>query len=73
MSTVAEMLPTIKALPRIEKLRLIQALVFELAREENEDLFADNGVYPIWTPYNAHDAAATLLNALEEECVTYVS
>ncbi|HOU12938.1 MAG TPA: hypothetical protein PKZ84_07450 [Anaerolineae bacterium] len=65
MATIAEVLPTIKALPRIDKLRLIQTLVCELAREENEDLFADNGVYPIWTPYDAYAAASTLLNVFE--------
>lgn len=27
--------------------------------------------YPIWTPYAAFDAAATLLDALKEEHVTY--
>ncbi len=34
MTIAADMLPTLKALPRIEKLCLIQFLVLELAQEE---------------------------------------
>ena len=30
-----------------------------------------NQAYPIWTPYNALEAAETLLNALKEEQITY--
>ncbi len=71
-TTITEILPALKTLPRIEKLRLIQFLVFELAQEEDEILLTDNHSYPIWTPYNAHDAAATLLKVLEGEQVNYV-
>ena len=69
MTTITEMLPALKTLPRLEKLRLIQFLVVELAQEES--LLADNSAYPIWTPYDAHDAAATLLKVLEGEQVHY--
>jgi len=72
MTIITEMFPTLKTLPRIEKLRLIQFLVFELAQEEDESLLADNRIYPIWTPYNAYDAATTLLKVLEGEQVNYV-
>jgi len=49
----------------------MQFLVSELAREEGIALLQPNEEYPIWTPYNAFDAATTLLKALQEEQVTY--
>jgi len=62
--TLTELLPTLQELPRADKLRVVQFLVFELAREEGVTLFESGGTYPIWTPYNAFEAADTLLNAL---------
>ena len=70
---ITELLPKIQALPRADKLRLVQFLVSELAREEGITLLQPNEDYPIWTPYDAFDAATTLLNALKEEQVTYAS
>jgi hypothetical protein len=70
---ITELLPKIQALPRADKLRLMQFLVSELAREEGITLLQPNEDYPIWTPYDAFDAATTLLNALKEEQVTYAS
>ncbi|MEA3342312.1 MAG: hypothetical protein U9R15_20285 [Chloroflexota bacterium] len=66
-----ELLPKVQSLPRIDKLRLMQFLVFELARDEGITLLQPGEDYPIWTPYNAIDAAATLLSVLREEQVTY--
>ena len=51
----------------------MQFFVFELAREEGIALLQPDQDYPIWTPYDAFDAAKTLLNALEEEQVTYAN
>jgi hypothetical protein len=51
----------------------MQFLVSELAREEGITLLQSNGDYPIWAPYDAFDAANTLLNALKEEQITYDS
>jgi hypothetical protein len=65
-----ELLPMLQELPRVDKLRLIQFLVFELAREENITLFENDSAYPIWTPYNAFEAADVLLGALQEEKIT---
>ncbi|MCL0070412.1 hypothetical protein M1N44_01370 [Dehalococcoidia bacterium] len=73
---VTELLPKIQVLPRADKLRLMQFLMFELAREEGIALLQPDQDYPIWTiwtPYDAFDAAKTLLNALEEEQVTYAN
>jgi hypothetical protein len=68
---VTELLPKVQALPRADKLRLMQFLVLELAQEEGVALLQPNRAYPIWTPYNAFEAAETLLNALEEEPIPY--
>ena len=68
-----ELLPQVQALPRADKLRLMQFLVFEFAREEGITLLQPDKDYPIWTPYNAFDAATTLLSVLHEEQVTYAS
>lgn len=70
---ITELLPKVQALPRADKLRLMQFLVFEFAREEGITLLQPDEDYPIWTPYDAFDAADTLLNALKEEQVTYAS
>ncbi len=69
---ITELLPKVQALPQVDKLRLMQFLVFEFAREEGVTLLQPDEEYPIWTPYDAFDAADTLLNALKEEQVTYV-
>jgi hypothetical protein len=37
----------------------------------NGEFLQAEGDYPIWTPYNAFEAAATLLDALKEEQVSY--
>ncbi len=68
---VTELLSKVRSLPRADKLRLMQFLVFELAREEGITLLQPDQDYPIWTPYNAFDAATTLLSVLREEQVTY--
>jgi hypothetical protein len=70
-SALAELLPSLKALPRADKLRAMQFLVSELAREEEITLLEPDVAYPIWTPYDAFDAAATLLEFLKEEHITY--
>jgi hypothetical protein len=70
---ITELLSKVQALPRVDKLRLMQFLAFELAREEGVALLQPNEDYPMWTPYDAFDAASTLLNALKEEQVTYAS
>jgi len=68
---ITELLSKVQALPRVDKLRLMQFLVFELAREEGVALLQPGEDYPMWTPYDAFDAASTLLNALKEEQITY--
>lgn len=61
--SLAELLPSVRALPRSDKFRLMQELLAELAQEEG----LAEGEYPIWSPCDAHEAAATLLQLLEAE------
>ncbi len=60
-----ELLPTLRHLDRSDKLRAMQFLVSELAREENALLNVGES-YPFWSPYNSFEAANTLLDALKE-------
>lgn len=67
MSTeLIQLFPSLRELKRAEKLYVIQFLVSELAQEETPPI--QSGVaYPVWSPYDAFDAAAIMLNALAEE------
>jgi len=59
----AELLTTLRTLSRGEKLHILQVLVSELAQEEAQ-LLRPGGIYPIWSPYDAYEAADTLLTML---------
>ncbi len=59
-----ELLNTLRALNRVEKLHLLQVLVSELAQEE-ANLFRPEGTYPIWSPYDAYEAADAMLKMLK--------
>ncbi len=63
--SLAELLPTITLLPQSEKRRLIQWLIAELAQKEGVAIREEAQRYPLWTPYDAFEAAQTLLTALE--------
>jgi hypothetical protein len=64
--SLAEVLPEVQTLSRVDKIRLIQLLAQELEREEG-GLIEPGKSYPIWSPDRAFAAAATLLQALEDE------
>ena len=65
--SLIELLPAIHALPRADKLRLMQVLVTEIANEEAIALPPTDMTHTIWTPYDGYDAAATLLHVLNED------
>lgn len=65
--SLSELLPTLHALPRSEKLRLIQLMVADLAREEGVALIEPDHPYAVWSPYHAFEAADAMLRALNEE------
>ncbi len=64
--TVAELIPTLSDLDRREKLQVMQFLVTELSNEEGAAVISET-MYPIWSPYAAHEAANELLNALDAD------
>ena len=65
--SLAEIIPAIQALPRVEKLQLVQYIVGELAREEDVPPIEFGGTYPVWSPFQDFDAAAALLRALDSQ------
>ena len=66
MSTeLVQLFPRLRDLKRTEKLYVIQFLVSELAQEEAE-LMQPGVAYPVWSPYDAFDAATVMLQALAE-------
>lgn len=70
MSTeLIQLFPSLRELKRAEKLYVIQFLVSELAQEETP--FIQSGAaYPVWSPYDAFDAAAIMIKALAEAKVS---
>jgi len=65
--SLIELLPAIHALPRADKLRLMQVLVSEIVNEEAIAMPTTETPHTIWTPYDAYDAAATLLQVLDAD------
>jgi len=60
-----ELLPVLHKLPRADKYRAVQFLTTELAQAEGGLL--QGAEYPVWSPFEAHDAAATLTQYLRDE------
>ena len=60
-----ELLPALHELSRREKLYVVQVLVSELAQEE-ETLLQPDVEYSVDSPYDADEAAETLLKVLAE-------
>lgn len=70
MMTLADILPRIQSLPREEKLRLIQLLAADVAREEAvPDQPADQTI-SLWSPHDAFEGAAALLRVLDHDEAT---
>jgi hypothetical protein len=62
--TLTDLLPALQNLPRPDKLRAMQFLLAELARDEGLALIPDT-TYEIWSPLDSHQAAQTLLESLD--------
>lgn len=60
-----ELAPLLSSLDRADKLRVMQLLIQELAKEE--DALLSGNAYPIWSPYGSFEAANVLLEALNTE------
>lgn len=65
--TIVELLPQLQALPSVEKLRIVQFLIGEIAREEALQPLIPGANYKISSPYNAYDAVTTLEDLLEQD------
>ncbi len=66
-SELAELVPTLRNLNRAEKLYVMQLLVSELAQEEEVAFFKSGAEYPVWSPYEAYEAANVMMKALADE------
>jgi hypothetical protein len=69
--TMIELLPLLSRLNPAEKLHIIQCLISELAQDES-DLLRQGMSYPVWSPYDAFEAADTMLKVLATENSTDV-
>lgn len=59
-----ELISTLRGLSRADKLHVMQVLISELAQQET-DLIKPGQAYPVWSPYDAVEAADTMLKVLE--------
>ena len=65
--TATELLPSIRQLTSIEKLRLIRILAEELDPPEDLFPFQPNKVYYLPTPYRSYGAGGALMAAMKQE------
>lgn len=63
---VTDLLPKLRELSRADKLRVMQFLVAELAKEEGVTPLENEPVYRVWFPYDAFEAANILGKMLTE-------
>ena len=61
-----ELLNMLQSLNRADKLYVIQVLVSELAQQEI-DLIKQEQTYPVWSPYDASEAATIMLGVLQAD------
>ena len=62
--TLTEVLPIIRKLPTLDKLRLIRILAQELDTAENIFPFEPYKIYYLATPYNVFGAGKALMDAI---------
>lgn len=65
--TVNQLLPQLKQLTRIEKLKVIEFLASSLAEDEEITELTLNTTYQVWSPYDSHQASKQLAELLKEE------
>ena len=65
--TLNDLIPELQSLPRTDKLWVIQMMAADVAREEDAGFPKAGQEYPIWSPFDAFEGAATLMRALEQE------
>ena len=60
----SELISTLRGLTRADKFYVMQLLISELAQQET-DLIKPDQSYPVWSPYDAVEAADTMLKVLQ--------
>ena len=60
-----DLLPSVQKLSRTDRVRLMEYLVEDLGPEESMPL--KERLYAVWTPFEAYEAAATLLDAIKQD------
>lgn len=60
----SDLISTLRRLSRSDKLYIMQLLISELAQQET-DLIKPGQAYPVWSPYDADEAADTMLKVLQ--------
>jgi hypothetical protein len=63
---IVDLFPTLRSLPRADKLKVMQFLIAELAKEEEPTLQA-GATYSLWSHLNSHEAAHKLSQLLESD------
>jgi hypothetical protein len=58
-----ELISALRDLNRVDKFYIIQFLISELAQQET-NLIKSGLSYPVWSPYDATEAADTMLKVL---------
>jgi hypothetical protein len=65
--TLSDILPSLQKLSYQEKIKAIQFLATELARNEQDSVFLENGkTYEVWSPYDAFSAEKVLTDMLQQ-------
>lgn len=67
--TTVDLFPMLKSLSRSDKLKVMQFLIAELAREEEPTLQV-GATYSLWSPLNSHEASHKLSQLLESDRTT---
>jgi hypothetical protein len=62
----SELILTLRGLSRADKFHIMQILISELAQQET-DLIKPDQSYPVWSPYDAVEAADTMLEVLKTQ------
>ncbi len=65
-AALPDLLPALRSLSRADKLRAIELLAGDLAREESPPLLKPGASYEVFSPIDAFEAAAILLRELEK-------
>ncbi|WP_414574931.1 hypothetical protein [Anabaena sp. CCY 9402-a] len=61
----SELISALRGLNRADKFHVMQILISELAKQEM-DLIKPNQSYPVWSPYDAVEAANTMLQFCQD-------